>query len=91
MCQGQSLAHVVSGDSSEDDAEERMAIRRLRKGVPARNQPAVDETDERPEHHVLREGECHRKPPLVEVDSLPHCIEPDAEERAVQRMHDEAN
>ena len=91
MCQGQSLAHVVSGESSEDDAEERMAIRRLREGVRARDEPAVDEADERPEHHVLRKCECHRKPPLVDVDALPHHVEPDAEQRTVQRMHDEAH
>ena len=54
MCQGQSLAHVVSGEAPEDDAEERMAVRRLREGIRARDQPAVDEADERPQHDVLR-------------------------------------
>ena len=61
------------------------------KAFGARDEPAVDEADERPEHHVLRQCECHRKPPLVEVDALPHNVEPDAEQRTVQRMDDEAH
>ena len=68
-----------------------MAVGRLRESVRACYQPAVDEADERPEHHVLRQCECQRKPPLVDVDALPHHVEPDAEQRAVQRMHDEAD
>ena len=63
-----------------------MAVRRLREGVRARDEPAVDEADERPEHHVLRECHPDRKPPLVDVDALPHRIERDAEQRTVQRM-----
>ena len=31
------------------------------------------------------------KPPLVDVDALPHHVEPDAEQRTVQRVHDEAH
>jgi hypothetical protein len=55
MCQGQSLAHVVSGEAPEDDAEERMAIRRLRERAWTCDEAAIDKADERPQHRVLAE------------------------------------
>ena len=67
-----------------------MAICRLREGARAREEAAIDEDDERPQRRVLGDCQRDRESPLVDVDSLPHSVEGNSEERTVRDVDREA-
>ena len=67
-----------------------MPVRRLRERARARHEAAIDEADERPQCKVLRQCQPKRKLALIDVDSLPHGVESETEQRAVRGVHDES-
>jgi hypothetical protein len=81
----------LSGEPTQDETEERMPVRRLRERARTRHQTPIDEADERPQRKVLagRQREC--KPALIDIDSLPHGVERDAEQRTVRSVYQESD
>jgi hypothetical protein len=65
-------------------------VGRLREGLRARKQIAVDEDDQRPERNVLREREAERQATLIHVEALPDRVEDDAEQSSVRCVQNEA-
>jgi len=68
-----------------------MAVGRLRERTRAREQLTVDEDDRGPEHNVLGEREPEREAALIHIDVLSDCVEDDAEQCPVCRVHGKAD
>jgi endonuclease VIII len=84
-------ARAGSGQAPEQDAEESVAVRRLRERSAAGHELRVDEAHQGPERDVLRERERQGELLLVKVGAAPHGVEGQAEGGSVRRVQEEAD